>query len=330
MLHLTSLNYLLKNKYTNLTCPDPVALVNLADLTKLNKKSIIAFFENVLLQFKEYNPADDISIRTGVSHMEAKWKRTYKLYLDPKEYRKNATYAYDIYQKFSKQNPEMMGSDAWIFFAMSTPEMFSGVVNSDLHWPTKVIMEVTSGPIAPLAYGQLNQPETYILNKISGEIKYKRGSNSPVLDKYFCEGLEMSQISQLMNLAGRKPCSLEYIFGPIKKINRVAPLIIDVRVMDNTSWKFYNTNTIWKVSDGKDFLDKLNYISSIVAVKDPFKNDSVLMITPNGSFVKINHRTFSIRALFDVDVFSPINKELPLKRLFPSSPRYLGEYFHSP
>ena len=326
LLHLASFNHLLKQKYQDFTCPDPLALINVGDLNELEKNKTIDFFENVLAQFSSYNPLDDISIRTAVSRDEELRKRPYKLYLKPKEHKKNAQHAYWICKSFLQQNPNMDPDDASLMFAMSTPEMFSGNVCSDLHWPGKVVMEVTCGPIAPLAYGLIAQPERYILDKESGEIEFIEGSNSPVLGKFTEKELDMGQIERLMKLAGKMPCTLEFIYGPVRKIDRIAPLVFDVRVLEYNKWEFYNTHTIWKTSDGDDFLHKLNLIASIAVKKDVYENESTLVTSPKGSFLTVDAKEIDLRALFDIDVFTPRQKESTIKKHVPKKVFHLDDY----
>ena len=67
LLHLASFNHILKRKYQDLTCPDPLALINVGDLNEFRKNKSIDFLENVLVEFSSYNRVDDISIRTAVS-----------------------------------------------------------------------------------------------------------------------------------------------------------------------------------------------------------------------------------------------------------------------
>jgi len=326
LLHLASFNHLLKRKYHDFTCPDPLALINVGDLNELKKNKAIDFFEDVLVQFSSYNPLDDISIRTAISRDEELRKRPYKLYLKPKEHKKNAQHAFRIYKSFLPQNLNMDPNDAWLIFAMSTPELFSGNVCSDVYWPTKVVMEVTCGPIAPLAYGLIAHPERYILDKESGKIEYLEGSNSPVLGKFSKKELDMRQIKQLMELAGTMPCTLEFIYGPVRKINRIAPLIFDVRVLENTKWKFYSTNTIWKISDGNDFLHKLNLIANIAIEKGINENEATLVTSPKGSVIKLGEKEVDLRSLFDIDVFTPKRKESTIKKQVSKRPHHIDDY----
>ena len=326
ILHLASFNHLLKHKYQDLTCPDPLALIHVGDLHELGKNKAIDFLENVLVQFVSYNPVDDISIRTAVSREEELRKRPYKLYLKPKENKKNARYAYVIYKSLLRQNPDMNPNDAWLMFAMSTPELFSGNVCSDAYWPTKVDMEVTCGPIAPLAYGFITQPERYILDKESGKIQFIKGSNSPVLGKFSKKELDMRQIKQLMELGGTMPCTLEFIYGSVRKINRIAPLIFDVRVLENTKWKFCSTNTIWKISDGNDFLHKLNLVANIAIEKGVTENEATLVTGPNGSFITLDEKEVDLRSLFDIDVFTPKRKESTIKKQVSKRPHHIDDY----
>jgi len=329
ILHLASFNHMLKHEYTDLTCPDPLALINLGDLIKLDKEKTIKFLQEVLINYKDYNPVDDISIRTAVSREEERRKRPYKLYLKPEASKKNALYAYEIYRKFLKQNPNMNPTDAWLMFAMNNPEMFSGNVSSDIYWPDKVIMEVTEGPYAPLAYGEITNPESYILDRKSGQIEYKEGSNSPVVTKFLGKGLKMEQIETLMILAATRPCTLEFIYGQIRKINRTAPLIFDIRVLGDTKWGFYNTNVTWHTLNGHDFLCKLNLIASIVAEKKihakPEKSN--LLVSPTGTTIQIDRKKHKIRDLFEIDIFSPRQKEITIIKGIPEEPRTLNDYF---
>ena len=329
ILHLVSFNHLLKREYTDFTYPDPLALINLADLVKLNKNKTIKFLQEVLTNYKNYNPVDNISIRTAVSREEESRKRPYKLYLKPEASRENALYAYKVYRQFLKQNPGMDPTDAWLMFAMNNPEMFSGNVSSDIYWPDKVIMEVTEGPYAPLAYGDITNPESYTLDRKSGQIEYKEGSNSPVVTKFLDQGLEMKQIETLMKLAATQPCTLEFIYGQIRKINRTAPLIFDIRVLGDTKWRFYNTNVTWHTLNGHDFLCKLNLIASIAAEKKlrskPEKSN--LLVSPKGTTIQIDRKKTKIRDLFEVDIFSPRRKEITIIKSIPEKPRTLNDYF---
>ena len=209
---------------------------------------------------------------------------------------------------------------------MSNPEIFSGNVCSDIYWPEEVIMEVTSGPIAPLAYGRIKEPERYTLNRKNGKIEFRRGSNSPVLGKFVKKGLDMNQIKELMELAGKMPCTLEFIYGPIKKIERIAPLIFDVRVLENVKWEFYNTNAIWKVLDGNDFLYKFILIASIAANEGISKKKSTLTIGPTGSAIFSNERKIDPRLLFEIDIFSPKKKILTIKKDIPKERHYLDDF----
>lgn len=329
ILHLASFNHLLKREYADFTCPDPLALINLGDLIKLNKEKTIKFLQKVLINYKDYNPVDDISIRTAVSREEERRNRPYKLYLKPEASKKNALYAYEIYRQFLKQNPDMDPTDAWLMFAMNNPEVFSGNVSSDIYWPEKVIMEVTEGRYAPLGKGEITNPETHILDRKSGQIEYKEGSNSPVVTKFLDQGLEMKQIETLMKLATTRPCTLEFIYGQIRKINRTAPLIFDVRVLGDTKWRFYNTNVTWHTLNGHDFLCKLNLIANITIEKKLHgkPKESNLLVSPTGTTIQINQKKTKIRDLFDVDIFSPQQRKITIIKGIPEEPRTLNDYF---
>lgn len=312
ILHLASFNHMLKHKYTNFTYPDPLALINLADLVELNKSEAIKFLQQVLAQYRNYNPVDDISIRTAVSKEEERRNRPYKLYLKPEASKENASSAYVVHRKLIDQNPDMNPEDAWLMFAMCNPEMFSGNVSSDIYWPDKVIMEVTKGPYAPLGCGDIVRPESHLLDTKSGQIEYREGSNSPVVADFLGKGLNMDHIETVMKLAAKRPCTLEFIYGQIKKIGQPAPLIFDVKVPKKTKWQFYNTNVAWETANGHDFLQKLNLIASIaVAQKLPTEQKkSTLIVGPAGSKIQINQKITSLQQLFEVDIFSTQKREI--------------------
>ena len=72
-------------------------------------------------------------------------------------------------------------------------------------------MEVTRGPIAPLSYGHMTRPESWILGVEKGWVESMEGSNSPLLEELFGKGLTMDQVQGLMKLAAEGPCTLEFI-----------------------------------------------------------------------------------------------------------------------
>lgn len=308
MLHLASINYILKHQYKNSMCPDPLALVNLGDLVRLGKQKATSFLERVLVEFTNYNPVDDLAIRTAVSSIEEhRYNRPFKLYLKPKNHKQNVLHAYEAYRVFAQQNPDTKLDEAWLIFGMSISELFSGNVCSDVYWPDEVIMEVTSGALAPLAQGEIVKPETWILERDTGTIYCRPGSNSPVLEKFVGKELKMTKIKQLMTFAVRRPCTLEFVYGYVRKIEDFAPLIIDVRVPSNIEWHFCGTKAIWKVSNSKDFFHMLSSISFIAAKHQGLikKRNFVLVTSPQGSAIDDFSRRVGLRSLFDIEIFSP-------------------------
>lgn len=307
ILHLATINHTLKNKYREFTCPDPLALVNIHDLKKLGKKKAITFLQQVLTEYKAYNPLDDISIRTASSKDEKAVNRPYKLYLKPEASLENAREAYTIYEKIVEQNPQIDLENAWLMFAMCNPEVFSGNVCSDLYWPEKVIMEVCQGPYAPLGTGEIVQPESYVFEVRNNHIEYREGSNSPVLNSFPAKEQHMNQIKTLMKLAATQPCTLEFIHGLIKKFGATAPIIFDAKVLQGTRWKFYDTNLVYDTEDRNEFLDKLILIANVALQKKLSKipRESTMEITPKGTAIRIKQGRIRVRDLFDIDIFSP-------------------------
>jgi hypothetical protein len=316
ILHLATLNHILENKYREFTCPDPLALVNIYDLEKLGKKKAITFLRQVLAEYKVYNPLDDISIRTASSQEENAVNRPYKLYLKPEASLENAREAYTVHEKFVLQNPQMDLENAWLMFAMCNPEVFAGNVCSDLYWPEKVIMEVCQGPYAPLGTGEIVQPESYLFDMRTSQIEYKEGSNSPVLDSFPAKSQHMEQIKTLMKLAATQPCTLEFIYGLIKKFGATAPLIFDVKVLEGTEWKFRDTKLVYDTKNKDEFLSRLILITNIASQKRQSKvcGESTIEITPRGTTVRISRgRHYKIRDLFDIDIFAPKTKHVSIK-----------------
>lgn len=306
ILHLATFNYLLKRKYREFTCPDPLALVNVQELESLDKKGAIRFLQQVLHEYRRYNPIDDISIRTACSCEEASVRRPYRLYLNPEAFLENSEEAYAVCEEFVAQNPEMNAKDAWLMFAMCNPEVFAGNVCSDLQWPEKVIMEICQGQYAPLGTGEITQPESYVFNVESEKIGYKKGSNSPVLGQYNAREQHMKQIRTLMKLAAIQPCTLEFIYGLIKKFGATAPLVFDVKVLKETKWKFCDTNLVYDTENVQEFLHKLTLITRAASPQlSKISGKIILTITPKGTTVQINGRKLGIRDLFDIDIFSP-------------------------
>lgn len=316
ILHLATLNHILQKEYREFTCPDPLALVNVHDLKKLSKKKAIAFLRQVLTEYKAYNPLDDISIRTASSQEESAVNRPYKLYLKPEASLENAREAYTVYERFVEQNPQIDLGNAWLMFAMCNPEVFAGNVCSDLYWPEKVIMEVCQGPYAPLGTGEIVQPESYIFDVRNSQIEYKKGSNSPVLDSFPAKLQHMKQIETLMKLAAIQPCTLEFIYGLIKKFGATAPLIFDVKVLEGTEWEFYDTKLVYDTKNKDEFLSMLSSIASVTLGKRQRKmcGESIIKITPRGTTIRISQgRHFRIRDLFDIDIFAPQTKHVSIR-----------------
>jgi len=308
VLHLASINYTLKHQYKNSICPDPLALVNLGDLVELGKEKATSFLERVLIEFTTYNPVDDLAIRTAVSSIEEyRYKRPFKLYLKPKNHKHNVLHAYEVCRVFAQQNPDMKLDEAWLIFGMSIPELFSGNVCSDTYWPDEVIMEVTSGALAPLARGEIVKPETWVLKRDTGTIYCRKGSNSPVLEKFIGKELKITKIKQIMTFAARRPCTLEFVYGYVRKIHDFVPLIIDVRVLSSIEWDFCGTKAIWKVSNSRDFFRMLSSISYIAAKHQGLikKGNFVLVTSPEGSAIDDFSRKVGLRSLFDIEIFSP-------------------------
>lgn len=329
ILHLASFNHLLKHEYADFTCPDPLALVNLADLIELAENKAIIFLQHVLSQYRKYNPIDDISIRTAVSCEEESRKRPFKLYLKPEAQKENAECAYEICKMLLAQNPNMNPSDAWLIFAMCNPEVFSGNVSSDYYWPEKIIMEVTQGPYATLAYGYITRPESYVLEKRSEQIHFHRGNNSPIISKFLGNEISMNDIKRLMKLAAARPCTLEFVYGTIRKIGRTAPLIFDVRVPKDNPWKFYDTCASWETESGQDFLCKFNLISNIALKRKAIESlgESTLEIGPSGSIIKSNQEFAKTQELLEIAIFSPWEKPITIEKLNPSKAHVLEDYF---
>jgi len=315
ILHLATLSYILRKKYTEFTCPDPLALVNVHDLNKLGKKKAIAFLRQVLTQYKTYNPLDDISIRTACSQEESAVNRPYKLYLKPEASLENAREAHAVHEKFVEQNPQIDIGNAWLMFAMCNPEVFAGNVCSDIYWPKKVIMEVCQGPYAPLGTGEIVKPESYVFNVRNNQIEYREGSNSPVLDSFPAKPQHMEQIRTLMKLAATQPCTLEFIYGLIKKFGATAPLIFDVKVLEGTEWEFYDTKLVYDTKNKDEFLSRLISITNVALRKRQSKmcDESTIKITPRGTTIRISQgRHFRIRDLFDIDIFAPKTKHVSI------------------
>ncbi|MDH5754650.1 MAG: hypothetical protein OEY95_05560 [Candidatus Bathyarchaeota archaeon] len=308
VLHLASINFMLKHKHKTSLCPDPLALVNLGDLGHLGKPKTVSFLEHVLMEFASFNPADDVAIRTAASTMEQEIHRPFRLHLKSKNRKRNALAAYEVSNSFSQQNPDMKANEAWLVFGLSIRELFSGNVCSDIYWPNKVVMEVASGPLGPLANGEITNPESWFLEKDTGRIYYQKGSNSPVLKKFAGKELKMTKTKELMTFAARMPCTLEFIYGYIRKIQDFAPLIIDVRVLPHVEWVFCGTRAVWKVLNSMHFLQMLGSISSIAAKNIKLienEKRSSLMIDPKGSIIRSGSRNVSLRSLFGIEIFSP-------------------------
>ena len=131
------------------------------------------------------------------------------------------------------------------------------------------------------------------------------------LEKFVGKELKMTKIRELMTFAAKMPCTLEFIYGYIKKIQDFSPLIIDVRVLPHIEWDFCETRTIWKVFNGIHFLQMLSSISFIAAKNNQLierKKDSSLVIGPKGSIIGSRSRNVNLRSLFEIEVFSPINR----------------------
>ncbi len=328
ILHLASLNYLLKNEYTNFTIPDPLALVNVGDLIEMRAKQAAPFLKNVLEHYMTYSPFDDIAIRTAVSCAEEEQSRLYRLYLNPREIKENAYEAFKICRKLVELNPAVKPSDFWLVFAISTPEMFSGNVCSDYYWPNKVLAELTAGPFSQLAYGEISRPESYVLDVRTGDIEYREGSNSPVLSKFLGRDLKMDEIIRLMQLASRMPCILEFIYGLIRKLARSGPLIFDIRVPKGIRWKFFNTNVVWETNNGHDFLCKFNLICKIAMQEGlPLKKEISTLITgPEGALIETEGKQKTVRQLFEIDIFSPVQRTIRISTVFPEAPATLNNH----
>jgi hypothetical protein len=312
MMCLALLNHELKIRHQYLTTPDTLALVNAGDLQSLGRQKSLGFLSHVLEEFMKYNTLDDISVRTAISSEEESFRRSFRLYLRPWD-PENAINAYRVFEELACHNERLDLSNAWILLAMSTPEIFSGNVSSDIFWPHKTIMEVARGPFARIAYGQIEKPETIQYDNSTGKLEFFRGSESPVVEPLVGRWISLEQISAMMRLALERPMTLEFIFGPVRKFGRCAPMIFDVRVKSHIQWKVGDVMIECDTRNSSDFLLKLGRVagrlSSLQGAREHF---CVLETGPSGAWIRSRNSGAALRQIFDIDVFSPTKRSISL------------------
>jgi len=126
----------------------------------------------------------------------------------------------------------------------------------------------------------------------------------------------MKQIKTLMKLAAIQPCTLEFIYGLIKKFGATAPLIFDVKALEGTKWEFEDTRLVYDTKNRDEFLRRLLLIANVALRKRQTKTcgESIMKITPRGTAIRISQRNhLKIRDLFDIDIFSPKTKHVSIR-----------------